>query len=1161
MAYDGSIKIDTKIDTGGFSTGLNKMKSIATKGVAALSTTFTAVSGAIVAGGTAATHVGSDFEAAMSKVSAISGATGKELTSLTNKAKEMGASTKFSASESASALQYMAMAGWKAGDMLNGIGGIMSLAAADGLDLATTSDIVTDALTAFGMKASDSSHFADVLAKASSSANTNVSMLGESFKYVAPLAGAMGYSAEDVSVALGLMANASVKGSMAGTSLKTALSNLASPTKSMQEIMDKYQLSLSDTYGKALPLSDVLKQLREKFGGLSEAEQTAAASTLFGKEAMSGMLAIINASESDFNNLTKSINNADGAALSMANTMQDNLQGQITILKSALEGLGIEIYEGMSSPLKDAAIEAQNYVNRLTSAFKDGGFTGLIEEAGSIFGELAVKATEAAPKMVEAAIGFIQSFVNGIATNADKLSIAAVNIIQTLISSCVKNAPKLIEAAKTIVFTIAKNLVKLLPKEVQKPVKETITNIQKSFQSGGLRNAINTVKTIIQNLGKVIQNVAKVVLPPLSKAVDFLAGNMKTLLPIVTAVYTAYKAYTIISTVTAALKASTAAVTAATLAHAAETGTLSLKNIAIGVLNGQITLATALQYAWNMAMSMNPIGLVVAAVAALAAGIGALALTMGDAENSTISLEEAQARLEETNNKLGSTYEELGSKFSDFKNDVENAGSIFDNFNESILISDEDKQALADNMDSVQSEISEVCRNAAEERRKLTEGEVQRLDELFQKMHELSEQELALEQAKQGVVVTAAEDLCNAAGVSLEEYTQRSKKVANTAEETRTAVISKAEEQYYEELALLEQKHKTQNGYTDEQFKKDRAAAKANYDAAVSEANKVAGDTLAILEKGYYDRADALKNGTAVLQDLQVSEQREAKKHADNLAAIEKEYQDEIAKVANKGIYDQDAAKVKFWANRKKEEDIASENARNLEEIDRIHNKQVETLGDENYKNQVSAFMYLEGLYETYTGKTGRQSRNIVNAFFNPIRSLPDKTKETFKSVVDGAMEGLSSKENSLYWKAETIANGFIATFKRIFDQHSPSRVFRKMYRQNMEGAELGVDDEADKLYKSADDVSTTFTKRMKKGLSFDGLISKMREGVAAGKELLTDTLTSRIIHDVNMENDESNKKIYLKGDIYSTMTIDGREVAVATVPFISEELAWNGGV
>lgn len=451
MAYDGSIKIDTKIDTNGFKSGIDKIKSIAQAGVSAVTTTLAGITAALGAGATAAATVGSSFEAAMSKVSAISGATGDSLQSLTDKAKEMGAKTKFSASESASALQYMAMAGWDTESMLNGIDGIMNLAAADGLDLATTSDIVTDALTAFNLKASDSTHFADVLAKASSSANTNVSMLGESFKYVAPLAGTMGYSVEDVSLALGLMANASVKGSIAGTSLKTALSNLASPTEDMANVMTQYGISISDAEGNALPLIDVMKQLREKFSGLSETEQAATASTLFGKEAMSGMLAIINASDSDFDNLTQNINNADGAAKTMADTMQDNLQGQITILKSGLEGLGIEIYEGMSEPLQEAAVEAQNYVNRLTEAFKNGGLSEMIEEAGSIFGELAVKAAEAAPEMLNAAVDFLQAFVDGIANNADKLAKSAVNIIQTLITSVIEHAPDLIKAAKVIV--------------------------------------------------------------------------------------------------------------------------------------------------------------------------------------------------------------------------------------------------------------------------------------------------------------------------------------------------------------------------------------------------------------------------------------------------------------------------------------------------------------------------------------------------------------------------------------------------------------------------------------------------------------------------------------------------------------------------------------
>ena len=296
-----------------------------------------------------------DFEAAMSQVQAISGATGSEVTKLNNKAKEMGATTKFTAEESAEAFNYMAMAGWKTNDMLNGIEGILNLASSSGEDLATTSDIVTDALTAFGLKASASGHFADVLAQASSNANTNVSMLGESFKYIAPVAGAMKYNVEDVSLALGLMANASVKGSMAGTSLKTALVNMTSPTDKMASAMKKYGISLKDNDGKMKTLKEVMDNLRESLGGLTEAEQTAAASRIFGKEAMAGMLSIINASEKDYNKLAEAVNNADGAAKNMSDTMLDNLKGSITILQSAVDGVKISFGERLSPYVRSLA--------------------------------------------------------------------------------------------------------------------------------------------------------------------------------------------------------------------------------------------------------------------------------------------------------------------------------------------------------------------------------------------------------------------------------------------------------------------------------------------------------------------------------------------------------------------------------------------------------------------------------------------------------------------------------------------------------------------------------------------------------------------------------------------------------------------------------------
>lgn len=332
------------------------------------------VSAAVIGIGAAAVKTTSDFDSAMSQVSAVSGATGKDLEDLRAKAREMGAKTKFSATEAAEGFNYMAMAGWKTGDMLSGIEGVMNLAAASGEDLGTTSDIVTDALTAFGMSAKDSGHFADILAAASSNANTNVSMMGETFKYAAPVAGAMGYSAEDAAVAIGLMANSGIKASQAGTALRTGLTNLAKPTDTMQAAMDKYGITLSDSSGKMYSMRELMVQLREKMGGLETQEQTAAAAAIFGKNAMSGWLAVINASDEDFNKLTGAIDNCDGSAEKMANTMNDNLEGQLTILKSALQELAISIGEVLVPIIRDVVSFIQkivDWLNKLSPAQKE----------------------------------------------------------------------------------------------------------------------------------------------------------------------------------------------------------------------------------------------------------------------------------------------------------------------------------------------------------------------------------------------------------------------------------------------------------------------------------------------------------------------------------------------------------------------------------------------------------------------------------------------------------------------------------------------------------------------------------------------------------------------------------------------------------------------
>lgn len=390
----------------------------------------TAAAGALTAAGKAFM----DFEAGMSKVSAISGATGDDLDKLTEKAKEMGATTKFSATESADAFTYMAMAGWKTEDMLAGIAPVMNLAAASGEELGTVSDIVTDALTAFGLKAEDAGHFADVLAAASSNANTNVSMMGESFKYAAPVAGSLGYSIEDVAVALGLMANSGIKADMAGTSLRNMLNRMAKPTKESAMAMERLGLELADDEGKMYSLRDIMGQMRTSFkninmpveefnrqvnaltqslddGEISEkdyekeleelakqaygaegAEKARAAAMLGGTRAMSAMLAIANASEEDYEKLTAAVDGSSQAFARLAD-------GSIVPLNEALQS-GQEIMETYSGTAEEMAkIMEENSQGAWTKA------KSAMESAGIAAGEVL------APHITKAA-GAVQDLAN-----------------------------------------------------------------------------------------------------------------------------------------------------------------------------------------------------------------------------------------------------------------------------------------------------------------------------------------------------------------------------------------------------------------------------------------------------------------------------------------------------------------------------------------------------------------------------------------------------------------------------------------------------------------------------------------------------------------------------------------------------------------------------
>lgn len=354
-----------------FLSSVNKMDAFADKTFSFMAKGAAAASAGITGALAASTAAGASFESQMSTVQAISQASESEMARLKALAKQMGIETKFSATEAGQGLEYMAMAGWDVDSMLAGLPGMMNLAAASGEELGQVSDIVTDAMTAFNLEASRSAEFADVLAQASARSNTDVAMMGQTFKYAAPVAGALGFSIQDTAVAIGLMANAGIKGEQAGTSLRAMLTRIVKPTAEAEAAMSRIGLTVSNSDGSMRSLDEILRDLRTGFAGLSESERASTAASLAGQEAMSGMLALINASGEDYEKLSDSIYHAKGAAEEMAGVRMDNLKGDVTLLKSSAEGAGIAIYEGLSEPLREGVQTGTEWLNSFTESVEE----------------------------------------------------------------------------------------------------------------------------------------------------------------------------------------------------------------------------------------------------------------------------------------------------------------------------------------------------------------------------------------------------------------------------------------------------------------------------------------------------------------------------------------------------------------------------------------------------------------------------------------------------------------------------------------------------------------------------------------------------------------------------------------------------------------------
>lgn len=472
-------------------------------------------------------NTGMGYEAQMSRVKAISGATADDMERLEQKAIEMGSTTKFSATQSGEALEYMAMAGWETEDMLNGLSGVMYLAAASGEDLATTSDIVTDAMTAFKMSAGEAGHFADVLAVAATNANTDVGKMGDTFRYVATIAGTMEYNVEDTALAIGLMADNGLKATQAGTALRSIITRLATDAGASKNklgalgvLTEELGVEFYNLDGSARNLSDVLLEAREAFKGLSVEQQASYAKTIAGQEAIAGWQAIMNSSDESIEKLTSSLENADGAAEAMAQTMNDNLAGDIVAIKSNLESLGISIYKKFEEPLRNAAGTVKDQVLPALKEFVGSGdiakfvtdFQNIVSaiDIPNLLVSMSEGIKSASQQLLEVGKNTFDGFVTYLQENLPQFISSGLDTVLSFTSGLREGAGKLVDSALTLIKTLADGIVKSLPDLIQK-VPLIVSNIAGVINDNAPKLLVTAGEIILQLAKGLVENIPVIV--------------------------------------------------------------------------------------------------------------------------------------------------------------------------------------------------------------------------------------------------------------------------------------------------------------------------------------------------------------------------------------------------------------------------------------------------------------------------------------------------------------------------------------------------------------------------------------------------------------------------------------------------------------------------
>ena len=753
-----------KSSSTGIGSAISKIGSLASKGLKVATVAITGTAAALGGVAAAAIKVGSDFESQMSRVKAISGATGEEFEQLKAQAMQLGADTSFSASQAAEGMENLAAAGFTTSEIMSAMPGLLNLAAASGEDLASSSDIAASTLRGFGLAASDAAHVADVLAANANRTNSSVADTGEAMKYIAPLARAAGLSLEETAAAIGIMANAGIQGSQAGTSLRGALSRLSKPTDDMAAAMDELGISFYDSNGKMKSLTEQVGMLRQATEGMTDEQKNNYLVTLYGQEALSGMLALINEGEGSLGELTEAYRSCDGEAQKAAETMQDNLSGALEQLSGSAETLGLAFYNSVANNLKNAANTATESINNITDSFNNGGLNEAIQTAGDEFANLAVEAASHAPEMVDTAVDFIEAFASGIALNKGRI----------------------LGAAGEMAESMASGLAELLPSKLQEPVEDAIDAVAESLSDGGLREAGETAVDTLSNVVDAVGNLADKALPPLTKALDFAGENLDLIAASATAAFTAFKGYKVVNETTSILKkgvktwkTASAAVDAYYAAQllAMESGvatnaTLTAGQAVVGMFTGKVNLATKAQTLWNVAMKANPIGLVISAVAALAAGLGVYALTQKEAESAT---DKANKKLAEQAEAIRETQAARQDEVAGIQTQFGYYQQLWDELQGIVDQNGKIKEGYEERAAFITSTLSEALGVEIE----TTDGVIQKYGELTQSIDQV------IQKKKAEAILSAYEDDYTTA---IKNQTQAAKEVSRTFDDYSEAL-------------------------------------------------------------------------------------------------------------------------------------------------------------------------------------------------------------------------------------------------------------------------------------------------------------------------------------------------------------------------------------